>query len=129
VAARAYVPALDAVRLKWSYWPSGAACDATCDYEGQTTWLAVNPHALAPEAAKRALPPWLSLAVGYGARGGAVQTGFERSVVYVGLDFEPAGLPLSGPVWDRLVPFLRLVHCPAPAHRFGDGVAFDPLAY
>src|SRR5690606_8376861 len=130
VAARAYLPALDAVRLKWSYWPSGDLCDPSCDYEGQTAWITVNPHALAPEAARRHLPPWLNVAAGYGARGGEVRTGFEESIVYLGLDLEPAGLPLSGPVWERVLPLLRLVHLPAPALRFdGNGVAFEPLAY
>jgi hypothetical protein len=129
VAARAYVPALDAVRLKWSYWPSGDACDASCDYEGQTMWLAVNPHALAPDAAKRYLPPWLNVAAGYGARGGDVRTGFEQGAFYVGLDFEPAGLPFRGKVWDGLVPWLRRVHFPAPALRLSPSVGFEVLAY
>jgi hypothetical protein len=129
VAARARWPALDAVRLKWSYWPSGDPCDMSCDYEGQTTWLAVNPHALAPEAVKRYLPPWLSVAAGYGAREGDVLRGFEENVVYVGLDFEPAGLPFRGKVWDALVPWLRLVHLPAPALRLSPDVGFEALAY
>lgn len=128
-AARAHVPTLDAVRLKWSYWPSGADCDASCDYEGQTMWLALNPRALAPDAAKRLFPPWLNLAVGYGAREGDVQTGFAESVVYLGLDLEPAGLPIEGRVWDALVPWLRLVHFPAPALRLSPDVGFEVLAY
>ncbi|HLT47124.1 MAG TPA: DUF2279 domain-containing protein [Rubricoccaceae bacterium] len=129
VAARAYWPALGAVRLKWSYWPSGDACDASCDYEGQTTWLAVNPHALAPEAARRYLPPWLSVAAGYGAREGDVRTGFAEGVVFVGLDLEPAGLPLRGKVWNALVPILRHVHFPAPALRLSPDVGVEWLAY
>src|SRR5690606_37596235 len=129
VVAQAYVPALDAVQLKWSYWPSGGPCDATCDYAGQTTWLAVNLHALAPEAARRTLPPWLNLALGYGVRDGDVRRGFERRVVYVGLDLEPAGLPFRGKVWEAIVPWIRLIHLPGPAVRLSDGVAFEPFAY
>jgi hypothetical protein len=129
VAARAFWPALDAVRLKWSYWPSGDGCDASCDYEGQTTWLTLNPHRLAPGAAKRYLPPWLNVAAGYGARAGDVRTGFAEIVVYVGLDLEPAGLPVRGRVWDALVPVLRHVHFPAPALRLGPDAGFEVLAY
>ncbi|MDX1420958.1 MAG: DUF2279 domain-containing protein [Rubricoccaceae bacterium] len=129
VAARAHVPALDAVHLKWAYWPSGDDCDATCDYEGQTTWLAVNPHRLAPEAARPFLPPWLNVAAGYGAREGDVRTGYAEHVVYLGLDLEPAGLPIQGPVWDALVPILRHVRVPAPALRLGPTSGVDLLAY
>jgi hypothetical protein len=129
VAARAYWPTLDAVRLKWSYWPSGDDCDASCDYEGQTTWLALNPRRLAPDAAKRYLPPWLNVAVGYGAREGDVRTGFDESVIYVGLDLEPGGLPFRGKVWDALVPVLRHVHFPAPALRLSPDLGLEGLAY
>ncbi len=116
VAARAHVPALDAARLKISYWPSGDSCDATCDYGGQTAWLAVTPRALAPEA--EWLPLWLNVAVGYGVREGSVSRGgFDENHVTLALDFEPAGLPLAGPVWEAVLPFLRRVHLPAPGVR------------
>ena len=116
VAARARVPALEAARLKISYWPSGDTCDATCDYAGQTAWLAVTPRALAPEA--RWLPPWLNVAVGYGVREGSVAAGgFDENHVTLALDVEPAGLPLAGPVWEAVLPFLRRVHLPAPGVR------------
>jgi hypothetical protein len=89
----------------------------------------VNPHALAPEAARRVLPAWLNLAVGYGVREGDVRAGFAERVVYVGLDLEPAGLPIRGRVWDALVPWLRLVHLPAPALRLSPEVGVDVWAY
>lgn len=129
LAARAHWPTLHAVQPKWSYWPSGFPCDATCDYEGQTVWLAVNPHALAPESARPYLPPWLNVAVGYGAREGNIRDGFEGYVVYLGLDFEPAGLPIEGALWETLLPWLRLVHLPAPALRFGPDPGVELLAY
>ena len=75
------------------------------------------------------LPPWLNVAVGYGAREGAVWSGFDQSVVYVGFDFEPAGLPIQGKVWEALVPWLRLVHFPAPALRLSPDVGAELLAY
>lgn len=128
-AGRAYVPALEHIHLKMSFWPSGDDCDYTCDYEGQTAWVTVNPHGLAPESALGYLPPWLNLAVGYGARNGDVQFGYEESAVYVGLDFEPAGLPIKGKVWEALVPWLQFVHFPAPALRLSPDVGVEAFAY
>lgn len=116
VAARARVPELKAVRLKVSYWPSGDSCDATCDYAGQTAWLAVAPSGLVPEADW--LPPWLGVAVGYGVREGSVSAGgFDEQHLTLALDLEPGGLGLSGPAWDAVLPFLRRIHLPAPGLR------------
>ena len=130
VIAQAYVPPFEAVDLKLSYWPSeGNFCDASCDYEGQTAWLTINPHRLAPASAKDVLPPWLNLAVGYGAREGDVRVGFEESVVYLGLDLELAGLPIRGKVWEALVPWLRMIHLPAPSLRLSPDVGVELLAY
>ncbi len=123
---RPVVPALQALTLKMSYWPSGDGCDAGCDYEGQTAWLAVNPRRLAPGSG---LPPWLSVAVGYGARDGDIHEGFAQSAVYVGLDLEPAGLPFRGPLWEAMLPVLRYVHFPAPALRLAPGVRPVLFAY
>ena len=128
-AGRAYIPALEHMHLKMSFWPSGDDCDYTCDYEGQTAWVTVNPHGLAPESAQRYLPPWLNLAVGYGARDSDVRFGYQESVVYVGIDFEPAGLPIEGKVWEALVPWLQFVHLPAPALRLSPDVGFEAFAY
>ncbi|HYE95796.1 MAG TPA: DUF2279 domain-containing protein [Rubricoccaceae bacterium] len=125
VAARAHVPALDAVHLKVSYWPSGDPCDPSCDYEGQIAWLAVNPRALGAHP----LPPWLNVAAGYAVRDGDIRYGFDESHVLVGLDLEPAGLPIRGKLWDALVPWLRFVHFPAPAVRITPRPRFLLLAY
>ena len=116
VALRPRVPALEAARLKLSYVPSGDPCDASCDYEGQTMWLAVTPRRVAPEAAW--LPPWLAVAVGYGVReGSAAAGGFDEQHVTLALDLDPDGLPLSGRVWEAVRPVLRRVHLPSPGVR------------
>lgn len=128
-AGRTYVPALEHIHVKMSYWPSGSDCDYTCDYEGQTAWVTANPAGLAPQTPLGNLPPWLNLAIGYGARDGSVALGFEESVVYFGLDFEPAGLPIEGRLWDALVPWLQFVHFPAPALRLTPNFGFEPFAY
>ncbi len=128
-AGRAFVPELEHIHLKMSYLSSGDDCDYTCDYEGQTAWVTVNPNGLAPESAQRYLPPWLNLAVGYGARNGSTRFGYDDSAVYVGLDFEPAGLPIEGKVWEAIVPWLQLVHFPAPALRLSPDLGFETLAF
>jgi hypothetical protein len=129
-AAQADDPAFDAFDVKFSYWPSGwEGKNPIDDYAGQTYWLTGSPHRLAPDAAKRHLPPWLNVAVGYGARDRDAQDFLTTSLVYVGLDFEPAGLPFRGKVWDALVPVLRHVHFPGPAVRLTPDPAFVPFAY
>src|SRR5690606_24845542 len=129
-AAQADDPAFDAFFLKWSYWPSGwEGKNPIDDYAGQTYWLTANPHRLAPDAARRYLPPWLNLAVGYGARDRDERDFLTTSLVYVGLDLEPAGLPFRGKVWDALVPILRHVRIPGPAVRLTPDPAFVPFAY
>ena len=115
VAARAHMPELEAARLKLSYWPSGSACDATCDYAGQTAWLAVTPRTLAPDA--QWLPPWLNVAVGYGVREGSVTRGYAEHHVTLALDLEPGGLGLRGPVWEAVLPILQRIHLPSPGIR------------
>jgi hypothetical protein len=67
--------------------------------------------------------------VGYGARDRDEHDFLTTSHVFVGLDLEPAGLPLRGKVWDALVPILRHVHFPGPALRITPHPAFVPLAY
>ncbi|MDX1420957.1 MAG: DUF2279 domain-containing protein [Rubricoccaceae bacterium] len=128
--AQADDPAFDAFFLKMSYWPSGwEGKNLTDDYAGQTFWLTANPHRLAPEAAKPFLPPWLNVAAGYGARDRDALDFLTTSVVYLGVDLEPAGLPFRGKVWDALVPILRHVHVPGPAVRLTPDPAFVPFAF
>ncbi len=125
-------PAANAVFLKASYWPSGReGKNFSDDYEGQTMWLTANPHRLVPTA-RRFLPPWLNVAVAYGARrseGPNAEGALDQSALYLGLDFEPTGLPLKGPFWNTVLPLLRHVHFPAPALRLTPDAAFLPFAF
>lgn len=126
VALRPHLPVLEAVRLKASYWPSGDDCDPSCDYAGQTLWLTITPDRFLPDLG---LPPWLNVAGGYGARDGTIQQGYESQVVYLGLDINAGGLPLSGGLWERVRPILDRVHLPAPAVRLTPSPRVVLLAY
>lgn len=129
--AQAYVPALNAFTVKASYWPSGwEGKNFTDDYAGQTFWLTANPHLLAPEGAlKDALPEWLNVTVGYGARDLDEWEFLTTSVVYVGLDIEPSVLPFEGKAWETISGWLRYVHFPAPAIRLTPNPALVLFAY
>lgn len=129
--AQEYVPALGAFTLKASYWPSGwAGKNITDDYAGQTFWLTANPHRLAPGGAfKKAMPEWLNLAVGYGARDRDEFDFLTTSYVYLALDIEPTILPLRGKAWDTVAGWLRYIHFPAPGVRLTPRPAFVLVAY
>ncbi|MDX1532435.1 MAG: DUF2279 domain-containing protein [Rhodothermales bacterium] len=129
--AQDLVPVLDeAFAYKVSYWPSGwEGKNFTDDYAGQTFWLTANPNRLAPDAAKPFLPPWLNVAVGYGARERDEIDFLTESHLYVGLDFEPTALPLEGPVWDAVLGALHYIHLPAPAIRLAPEPRLVLLAY
>lgn len=124
------VPALEAVSMKVSYWPSDwSGRSPIDDYAGQVYWLAANPHRLARGTVGRALPPWLNVAVGYGARTPVGPNTLGTSLAYVGLDVDLGALPFHGPVWDAVRPWLRYVHVPAPAIRIVPDVGLDLFAY
>ena len=124
--AQGVVPVLEAVHLKASYYPSGwEDKNITDDYAGQTWWLTVNPHRLGA----RRLPPWLSVAAGYAARERDEWDFLTERHVFVGLDIEPAGLPIRGKVWEAMVPWPRLIHFPAPAVRITPRPRFFVFGY
>ena len=115
---------LEAFALKASYWPSGwitqtgEGKNPLDDYPGHTWWVTANPHHLGASA----FPKWINLAVGYKATDPEAEDPSRYDFLntpnlYVGLDWEIAGLPIDHPVWNAAVPWLRYVHLPAPAIR------------
>ena len=110
---------LEAFTLKASYWPSGwitrtgEGKNPLDDYPGHTWWVTANPHHLGAGY----FPPWLNLAVGYKATDPDEYDFLTVPNVYLGLDWELAGLPIDHPVWNAVVPWIRYVHLPAPALR------------
>ncbi len=129
--AKEFVPALEPFTVKASYWPSGwEGKNFTDDYAGQTLWLTANLHGLAPDGAlKDALPEWLNLAVGYGARDLDELEFLTTSYVYLAFDIEPTILPFEGKVWDTITGWLHYGHFPAPGIRLTPRPAFVLVAY
>jgi len=128
--AQGRVDYLKAFDLKVSYWPSGwEGKNFTDDYAGQTWWVTANLHHALAGPAGDFFPPWLNLAVGYGARDLDEYEFLVTSHVYLGLDLELRGLPIDHPVWNAAVEWLRYLHLPAPAVRVTPRPAFLMFAY
>jgi hypothetical protein len=119
------VPALETFELKVGYWPSGqSGRRLAADHAGMTWWATATPSRLGAPT-----PPWLAVAVGYGARRGEGTRDFTEAEVLVGFDLDLRGLPIDHPVWHALVGVARYVRIPAPAVRLSPRPALVPLAY
>lgn len=139
----ALYPATEVVGFKFSYWPSDLYLDceararegrphtkyAIDDYEGMTFWMTVGVGQLLAGRQTR-WPPWLGLALGYGASGmhgsNVKSRGREREYpdlpsarpeVFLALDYDLRHLPAQRP-WTRwLRGQANWLHLPAPAVR------------
>jgi hypothetical protein len=124
------------VQLKFSYWRSPYADDANgylgdsfgesllLDYNGHTYWLTTGLDKLTP---KLNTPPWLNVAVGYGAGGMLgefANRSFYRGVrlpeleryrrLTLSLDINWSKVPASGPFLRALLDALNFVKVPFP---------------
>lgn len=98
------------------------------DYNGQTYWLSANLHAFMT-ASK--LPPWLNLAVGYGAEGMTAARppytmeadGSARAFrqFYLSPDLALTRIPTKSKVLRTLLFVLDCVKVPAPTLEFSEG--------
>lgn len=97
------------------------------DYNGQAYWLSVNPRGFAPNA--QWLPPWLNVAVGYGAEGmlGANwniwlddQCYYDYSHIpryrqyFLSLDVDFTKLPIQSKFYRWVAPYLNIFKLPFP---------------
>lgn len=129
---RAY-PALSAINLKMSYYPSKAFRNGWYDYilkdyEGFTYWLTFNVHDLAPISLQKYLPSWLGIAVGYGItnsilgkeryNNGSDGKGGGDQEWYIAFDYDLRKLPGDSALLKFLKEELNLFHLPAPTIRF-----------
>ncbi|MCS7082406.1 MAG: DUF2279 domain-containing protein [Bacteroidota bacterium] len=123
-ALRSRHPGLQAVALKWSYWPSAGFKHAFVDdYEGHNYWLVFYPHRL---GLGPPWPRWLGIALGVGGkhlRSGDRPTPEDRRRRYLewmfALDYDLAHLARSP--WGFLLRLLEPIHGPAPTLRLRPG--------
>lgn len=124
------------------------------DYNGQTTWLSVNPSMFLPESSR--FPKWLMISGGYSVEG--LLGGYENAwcddpnmkpedcppemltryddidryrQYYLSLDIDLSQIPTESPYLKMLFNVLNIVKIPAPALEFnqGQGVKFRPLYF
>ena len=126
-------PVLRNFTLKYSYWPStgyrdelkaGQAKAFLDDYQGTTVWLAVDPHFMMGEKVSSAVPPWLGLAFGVGARD-LNESGGGRRQATLALDFNFSRIETESSVLHAVFTLVDFVHLPAPGIRLdGNRVLF-----
>lgn len=136
--ARYYVPPLQNVDVKFSYWPSqnihkpgnfpGQQHLMMDDYEGQTLWLGLKVNNIFPGSVERYWPDFLGLAVGYAARDVKGQNPYP--VVFIGLDYDMTKI-IPDDTWflRMLGEALNFIHLPAPAVRISPSAIWYGLYF
>lgn len=123
-----YVPPLQDVQLRFSYFPKDAGGPSAIagqtktiidDYEGQTFWLTLTPHAWFPEG-NRWWPAFLGIAVGVAVRDNVSDNRYLAWYIAPELDFR-AIIPRSTWFLRTLGEALNFLHLPMPAVRVGPG--------
>jgi hypothetical protein len=118
-------PLLRNFTLKYSYWPSpvyrnelhaGQGRAFLDDYQGTTVWLGVDPHFLLGSRLSDALPPWLGLAFGVGARD-LDEAGGGRRQATIALDYNFSRIQTGSDFLQALFTLVDFYHLPAPGIR------------
>ena len=118
-------PVLRNFSLKYSYWPSpgyrselkaGQGKAFLDDYQGTTVWLAVDPHFILGSRLSDALPPWLGLAFGVGARD-LNESGGGRRQATIALDCNFSKIDTGSDFLHALFTVVDFYHLPAPGIR------------
>ncbi len=126
-AAQQYLPWMQNVVMKWSYWPTDKLNEGTPghktivvdDYNGQTVWFSFKPSNMLPESF--AWPAWMRLAVGYGAYNVDIVDSQGRYLepgrrILLALDYDLVEIaPEMGSFGNWLVQTLDYLHLPSPA--------------
>ena len=118
-------PVLRNFTLKYSYWPSpryehelkaGQARAFIDDYQGTTVWLGIDPHFFLGERIAEAVPPWLGLAFGVGARD-LTGNGEGRRQATLALDYNFSRIRTESEFLRTVFTLADFVHLPAPGIR------------
>ena len=126
-------PLLRNFTLKYSYWPSpgyrnelkaGQGKAFLDDYQGTTVYLAVDPHFMLGSRLRDALPPWLGLAFGVGARD-LNESGGGRRQATIALDYNFSRIETGSDFLHAFFTLVDFYHLPAPGIRLdGKRVVF-----
>ena len=126
-------PVLRNFTLKYSYWPSpgytselktGQGKAFLDDYQGTTVWLAMDPHFFLGRSLSDALPSWLGLAFGVGARD-LNESGGGRRQATLALDYNFSRIETGSSFLQALLTVVDFFHLPAPGIRLdGKRVVF-----
>ncbi len=124
--AEEYLPAMEKIRFKVSYWPSapfraGLYGSIVDDYESTYHWASFSPEIFLPERLDRLWPDWLNLAVGHTVEGIAAYDGSGEHLIQLSLDIDTERLPGEGSFWIWLKRVMNYYHLPMPGVRFGRG--------
>ncbi len=122
-----------------SIFGSNIAENVLKDYNGQTYWLSFN---LADFMKKSSLPPWLNIAVGYGANNmltanaeetpeGLTYPGERYRQFYISPDIEWSKIPAKSGALKALFKVLGCIKIPAPAleYRKKSGLVFHGMYF
>ncbi|NUN69009.1 MAG: DUF2279 domain-containing protein [Bacteroidetes bacterium] len=142
VLQRTY-PALNAVKFKWSYYPSGIIpldekFIIANDYDGHIYWMSVDVNRFLPASVEQYWPDLLNIAVGYGARnvsqrsarlGAILPPGPRGRKFVIGLDYDLGSLQMEQGLGSALRTIVDMFRYPAPAVRMVSGkpAEFVPL--
>jgi len=119
-------PVLRNFSLKYSYWPSqeykaelreGQAKTFLDDYEGTTVYLGVDPHFMMGKSLSDAVPAWLGVAFGIGARNLDESGGGDRQFT-IALDYNFSRIETESDFLRTIFTLLDFFHLPAPGIRF-----------
>jgi hypothetical protein len=126
-------PVLKNFSLKFSYWPStgyrnelkaGQAKAFLDDYQGTTVWLGMDPHFLMGSRLSDAVPPWLGLAFGVGARD-LNESGSGRRQATIALDYNFSRIDTGSDFLRVLFTLLDFFHLPSPGIKLdGNRILF-----
>ena len=97
------------------------------DYNGHTIWLSFRLHSFLPEGRfKESYPPWLNLAVGYGAEG--LEGGYDDPLqayklreyrqFYLSFDIDLTQIETQNGFLNTLFNIVNVIRIPMPAVRF-----------
>ncbi|MBI3259317.1 MAG: DUF2279 domain-containing protein [Ignavibacteriae bacterium] len=114
--------------IKVSFYPSeqykdGAKNVIFDDYESTYHWLSISVKNLLPYSIAEYYPAWINLAIGHSVKQlDGIGGGYHE--IFIGLDWNLAGIPIEGKLWKTVAKTLGYYHFPAPAVKIYPNVVW-----